>query len=204
VIAGIQSWLLDLHGPVVYLAVALLVFLESAIIIGFFIPGEIATIIGGVIASQHHANVVVMVVTVIVAASIGNVAGYELGAVLGPWLTNRRPLRGNAGLVHTERLIARRGAPAVFIGRWIAVVRAVIPGVAGMSRMQRPSFVFFATSSAVMWGITWVSVGYAAGLSYAKVASTAGRWAFVVLAVVLVGVVIVVVWRRRRPSSDGP
>lgn len=198
-IAGIQSWLLHLHGLSVYFAVALLVFTESAIVIGFFIPGEIASIIGGVIASQHHANVVAMAVVVVFAASIGNVVGYEFGVVLGPWLTSHRPLRGNAGVARTEQLIADRGAPAVFIGRWIAVVRAVIPGVAGMSGMKRVPFAIFATSAAIIWGITWVSVGYAAGLSYARVAATAGRWSLVALAVAIVGVVIVMLWRR-RPS----
>ncbi len=195
-IASIQSWLLHLHGPTVYLAVGILVFLESAIIIGFFVPGEIASIVGGVIASQHHASAVAMAAVVVLAASIGNVVGYELGGILGPWLTSHRPLRGHAGVLRTERLIAERGAPAVFIGRWVVEVRAIIPGVAGMSGMKRLPFVAFATAAAIIWGITWVSVGYAAGLSYTKVVATTGRWSLVVLAVVAVGVVIVMVRRK--------
>ena len=83
-VASITSWLLRLHGPVVYVVVGLLVFFEVAIVIGFFVPGEIASIIGGVIASQHHANVVLMVVLVVTAATLGNVVGYDVGRMVGP------------------------------------------------------------------------------------------------------------------------
>ncbi|HYA69222.1 MAG TPA: DedA family protein [Acidimicrobiales bacterium] len=195
-IATIESWLLHLHGPTVYFAVGLLVFLESAIVIGFFVPGEIATIIGGVIASQHHANVAVMVVLVVLAASIGNVVGYELGGLFGPWLTNHVPAHGQRGVLLAERLIANRGAPAVFIGRWVVVVRAIIPGVAGMSGMKRLPFVVFATSAAIAWGTTWVLVGYGAGLSYGQIVATTGRWSLVALAVFAAGAGVVVVWRE--------
>ena len=95
-VASIKSWLLHLHGPIVYVVVGLLVFFELAIVIGFFVPGEIATIIGGVIASQHHANVVLMIVVVVVAATVGNVVGYDVGRLLGPWLFSHRPLAGHA------------------------------------------------------------------------------------------------------------
>src|ERR1700728_5224134 len=103
-VASVTSWLLHLHGPVVYVVVGLLVFFEVAIVIGFFIPGEIASIIGGVIASQHHANVVLMVVVVVTAATVGNVIGYEVGRMVGPWLFSHRPLVGRAGVDRAQEL----------------------------------------------------------------------------------------------------
>src|ERR1039458_2540451 len=111
-VASIKSWLLHLHGPVVYVVVGLLVFFEVAIVIGFFVPGEIATIIGGVIASQHHTNVVLTIAVVVAAATVGNMVGYEVGRILWPWLFSRRPLAGQAGVERAQTIIARRGAPA--------------------------------------------------------------------------------------------
>jgi membrane-associated protein len=204
-IASVKSWLLHLHGPVVYLVVGLLVFFEVAVVIGFFVPGEIATIIGGVIASQHHANVVLMIVVVVAAATVGNVVGYDVGRLLGPWLFAHRPLAGHAGVERAQKLIARRGAPAVVAGRFVVVVRAVLPGLVGMSGMTRRYFAVLSAAGAIVWGTLWVLVGFALGLSYTKVTNTFGPVSIVVVAVLVVAWLAVEGRRRhrRRASADG-
>jgi membrane protein DedA with SNARE-associated domain len=205
VVASVKSWLLQLHGPVVYVVVGLLVFFEVAIVIGFFIPGEIATIIGGVIASQHHANVVLMIVVVVVAASVGNVVGYDIGRLVGPWLFSHRPLVGRPGVVEAQKLVARRAAPAVVAGRFVVVVRAVLPGLVGMSGMTRGHFAFFSLVGAVVWGTLWVLVGYGVGLSYTKITTTVGRISFLVVGLLVVVAIVVEVRRRRRSgTTDDP
>jgi membrane-associated protein len=202
VVASIKSWLLHLHGPVVYLVVGLLVFFEVAIVIGFFVPGEIATIIGGVIASQHHANVVLMIAVVVVAATVGNVVGYDVGRLLGPWLFSHRPLAGHTGVARAQELVARRAGPAVVAGRFVVVVRAVLPGLVGMSGMSRRHFAVFSMAGAVVWGVLWVLVGFALGLSYTKVTNTVGRVSFVVVAVLVAAWIVVEVRRRRRSTTE--
>jgi membrane protein DedA with SNARE-associated domain len=196
-VASIQSWLLHFHGPMVYVVVGLLVFFEVAIVVGFFVPGEIAAIIGGVIASQHHANVVVMVIVVVVAATVGNVVGFEAGRMVGPWLFAHRPLAGHAGVVRAQTLIARRARPAVVAGRFVVFVRAVLPGLVGMSGMPRRHFAVFSAAGAIAWGTLWVLVGFALGLSYTKVTHAFG-WASAAVAAALVVAWIVVVLRRHR------
>jgi membrane-associated protein len=206
VVASIKSWLLHLHGPVVYVVVGLLVFFEVAIVIGFFVPGEIASILGGVIASQHHANVVLMVAVVVVAATAGNIVGYDAGRILGPWLFSHRPLSGHAGVARAQKLVARRGGPAVLAGRFVVVVRAVLPGLVGMSGMPRRHFAVFSAAGALVWGCLWVLIGFALGLSYTKVTNTFGRVTFVVVVVLVVAWVVVEArrrQRRRRPAPDG-
>src|SRR5580698_10189702 len=104
--SGWSGRILNLHGPVVYAAVAGLLFLEVGIVVGFFIPGELATILGGVIASQHHATLPLMILVVILAASLGNISGYGVGKAIGPRLFELRFLKGNAGLIKARQLIA--------------------------------------------------------------------------------------------------
>jgi membrane-associated protein len=198
VVASVTSWLLHLHGPVVYVVVGLLVFFEVAIVIGFFVPGEIATIIGGVIASQHHANVVLVIVVVVVAATVGNVVGYDVGRMLGPWLFSHRPLVGHRGVVEAQKLVARRAAPAVVAGRFVVVVRAVLPGLVGMSGMPRRLFALLSLVGATVWGTLWVLVGFGVGLSYTKVTGTVGRVSFVVVALLVAGWLVHEARRRRR------
>ena len=202
-IASITSWLLRLHGPIVYVVVGLLVFFEVAIVIGFFVPGEIASIVGGVIASQHHANVVLMVVTVVVAATVGNVVGYDVGRWIGPWLFSHRPLAGHTGVTRAQKLIARRAAPAVVAGRFVVVVRAVLPGLVGMSGMPRRWFAALSAVGGVAWGTLWVLVGFALGLSYTRVTRTFGWATFVVVAALVVAWLVVELRRRRLRRSDG-
>jgi membrane protein DedA with SNARE-associated domain len=195
--ASVKSWLLHLHGPVVYVVVGLLVFLEVAIVVGVFVPGEIAAIIGGVIASQHHANVVLMVVVVVVAATVGNIVGYDLGRLIGPWLFSHRPLAGRTGVVRAQDLISRRGGPAVVAGRFVAVVRAVLPGLVGMSSMPRHHFALFSAIGGVVWGTLWVVVGFALGLSYTRVTNTIGRVTLVIVAVLVVAWLGMLLRRRQ-------
>jgi membrane-associated protein len=204
--ASVTSWLLRLHGPVVYVVVGLLVLIEVAIVIGFFVPGEIASIIGGVIASQHHANVVLMVVVVVAAATVGNVIGYDVGRMIGPWLFSHRPLAGRAGVDRAQQLLARRAGPAVVLGRFVVVVRAVLPGLIGMSGMPRRLFAVLSLVGALVWGTLWVLVGFALGLSYTKVTKTFGRVSVLVVVALLGAWVLAWWWRRhgRRGAVTGP
>ncbi|HUY64632.1 MAG TPA: DedA family protein [Acidimicrobiales bacterium] len=208
VMASISSWfqhhLLALHGPAVYAVIGLLVFFEVAIIIGFFFPGEIATIVGGVVASQHHANLIVMIVVVVVSATAGNVCGYELGKVIGDRVLDTGRLARNRGVVRAKALVERAGGPAVLVGRFIALVRVVIPGVAGMTDMDRRVFILFSTTGALLWGTMWTLIGYVAGLSYVKILNATGKWSGIALVVVVVAAVSLLVWRSIREHRRDP
>jgi membrane-associated protein len=202
VLASASTWfqhhLLLLHGPLIYVVVGVLVFAEVAIMIGFFLPGEIAAIVGGVIASQYRASLAAMVVVVVAAATLGNLCGYQLGKLIGPWLLSHRPLEGNPGVERVRGLMDRRGAWAVVLGRWIALVRAVLPGVAGVSGMDLGVFSLFSFVGGATWGAMWVLLGYAAGRSYVKIVNAAGEWSLVGLGVVVVAVASTLVWRHLR------
>ena len=105
------SWLEHFHGPLAYVVCGLLVFGEAAVLLGFVIPGETAALIGGVLASLHHVDLVVMLVVIVVCAIVGDSVGFEVGKLLGPWLLEHRPLRGQAGVHRGQDLLARRGRP---------------------------------------------------------------------------------------------
>jgi membrane-associated protein len=95
-------------------------------------------------------------------------------------------------------LLARRGGGAVFLGRWVAFLRAVMPALAGSARMPYPNFLVWNASGGITWGATVVLLGYAAGASYAQAEKTFGRdVAVVVLAVAVVALVVRRLGRRR-------
>jgi len=198
VLGSIASWLEHFRGPVVYVLCGLLVFGEAAVLLGFVIPGETAALIGGALASLHHVSLVVVLVVVVVGAITGDSVGYEVGKVLGPWLLERRPLRGHPGVQRGQQLLARFGGPAVFLGRWVALARALVPGLTGMSGMRYRTFLLYNALGGITWGVAFVMIGYAAGQSYAAVARTVGTYSLAILGSLAVVVVAVVVVRRRR------
>ena len=204
---GLVDKILGLPGWLVLLIAGAVVFTEDALFVGFVVPGETAALLAGAAAKIGHASLAGVLVVVIVAAVVGDSVGYEVGRLLGPRVLNLRILAKRRERLDGARdFLARRGGSAVFLGRWVAFFRAVMPFLAGTSRMRHPKFLGFDAAGGIAWGATIVLVGSAAGASYARVEKSFGRdAAFAVAAVV---VVAVVVWRvrahlrKRRESSD--
>lgn len=195
-----------MHVPAgwVYALAALLVFAEAALFFGFVFPGETAVVIGGVLASQGRVELAWLIATVIVAAVVGDSAGYEIGRRLGSRLVNVRALRRHrAGVEKAQDLIRRRGAWAVFLGRWLAVLRALMPALAGSSNLPYRRFVVFNALGGIAWSVCFILVGYLAGAAYKKVENMIGTGSAIAFAaVVVVGVIIWTVRRKRREHKE--
>ncbi|HEY0358002.1 MAG TPA: DedA family protein [Mycobacteriales bacterium] len=188
----------------VYVLVFALVFAEDALFLGFVIPGETAAILGGVDASRHHVALWAIGLAVVAAAVVGDSVGYEVGRAVGTRVLGSRPLRRHRDrLAAAQDLLARRGGWAVFLGRFIAFFRAVMPALAGSARMPYRRFLLFNALGGVAWGAAAVGVGYAAGNSYRAVQNTVGRGAALVVAVVVVTGVLLWRLRERRGRTEG-
>lgn len=192
-----MAHLLTVPGWAVIGIVAVIVFAEDALFVGFVLPGETAAILGGVAAKLGHVPLWGVLVTVIAAAIVGDSVGYQIGRHFGPRILKLRILRRHhERLDHAQDFLARRGGSAVFLGRWVAFFRAVMPALAGIAQMRYPKFLVFNAAGGIAWGTVAVLVGYAAGASYAKVEKTVGRSsALIVLALVVVGLIG---WRIRK------
>ncbi|MBO4252648.1 DedA family protein [Streptomyces griseorubiginosus] len=195
--SAVTHWLAHLSGPVVYIVVVGLVFAEDAFFFGFVLPGETAVIVGGVLARQGVVDLVWLAVAVVLAAIAGDGVGYELGRRLGPPLLRSRPLRRHAhGADRTRDLIRRRGPAAVFIGRFVALLRSLVPAMAGASGMPYPRFFLYNALGGLVWGAGNAVLGYAAGAAYQRAEGLIGKTTALVVAVL--AVVALVVWRVRR------
>lgn len=199
--SGVLEGLLHVPAPLAYTLVALLVFGEAAIFIGFVLPGETAVVLGGVLASRGEIELPVLVGLVVVSAIVGDSVGYEVGRHYGDRVLALGPLRRHqARLDGARQFLRTRGGYAVFLGRWTAFLRAVMPGLAGVSRMPYRRFLLFNAIGGIVWGVTFCLVGYLAGNSYATVERTVGRWAAVASAAVVV--LGLVVWHHRKRQRE--
>ncbi len=199
--------LLNQNGTIVYLVVGLVVFAEDALFIGFLLPGETAAILGGVAASRGTISIVWMCVIVVGAAIIGDTIGYEVGARYGIRLLNLKVLRKRRDRIDAARaLLARYGGPAVFFGRYIAFLRAIMPFLAGVSRMRYRRFLLFNALGGITWGLGSVLLGYLAGNSYTTIERMFGRVAAFAAAglIVVAAIAWVPIRRRLRATMTDP
>jgi len=194
---GILNNLLVAPAWLVYLTVGALVFAEDAIFVGFIIPGETAAVIGGVASATGNVDVRVMCLIVVVAAIVGDSVGFEVGRLFGPRLLRIKILaKHQHRLADAQALLARRGGAAVFLGRWTAFFRAVMPALAGLSQMPYGRFIRWNAIGGAAWGLTFVLLGHFAGHSYAQIEKTVGRTGAIVVAVIVV--VGLIVWQIRK------
>lgn len=179
--------LVGLASPWLYVVVALLAAAESAALVGLVIPGEAALLVGGFAASQGRVSLPILIVAATVSAIVGDSIGYELGRHLGPRVrvTKVGQWVGEDRWTKAEGFIARRGGPAVLLGRWVGLLRALVPGVAGMTRMPYPRFLVWNVLGAMVWAPAVVSAGYFAGSSFKRVERWFGRASLLILAVAL-------------------
>ncbi len=184
--------------------VALVVFVEDALFVGFVVPGETAAILGGVAASLGHAPLAAVILVVIIAAIVGDSVGYEVGRRVGQRILHLRILqKRRKRLDDAQDFLARRGGAAVFLGRWVAFFRAVMPALAGTARMPYPKFLAFNAAGGIVWGNAVVLIGYFAGQSYAKVEATLGRAAaLVVLGIALTAMLVWQIRKHRAETKD--
>lgn len=183
-----------------YAIIAALVFGEAAIFIGFVLPGETAVLLGGFLASTQHLSIWVLVPLVFVAAVVGDSVGYEVGRQFGPRIMRTALFeKHEARLEKARALLSQRGGPAVFLGRFTAFFRAVMPGLAGLSQMRYRRFLVWNALGGLIWGTTYCLVGYFAGQSYETVASKVGTVAAIVVGVLVVAALVW--WQVRRHRS---
>jgi membrane-associated protein len=190
--------ILTLHGAPAYGLVGLLVFGEAALFLGFVLPGETAVVLGGVLAQRHSVSLTLMATVVVMCAIVGDSVGYEVGRHFGSRLLRLKVFdRHRESLIKGQDALKRNGGRAVFLGRFTAFLRAVMPGLAGTAHMPYRRFLTFNALGGLVWSIGFIVLGYLAGASYDKVQKVAGRASEVVLGVVILAIVIWMIRRRR-------
>jgi membrane protein DedA with SNARE-associated domain len=201
-VSSLASDVAGLSGWVAYLVIAALVFGETAVFVGFVLPGEIAAILGGVLASRGHLSLPLVVVIVVAAAVIGPFIGYEIGKRMGNRLFSARPLRRvQGGVDRTKQVLSTRGGIAVLLGRFVAIVRALMPAAAGAAQVRYRTFTLYNVLGGVIWGVGYVLLGYLAGSAYAAVERAVGTGLAIGIGVIVVAALAVWLYRRHRSTA---
>ena len=190
--------LLSLSGWAAIALLFTLPALEAPAFLGLVLPGELALLLGGVLAHQGRIPLAAALAAGTAGALAGDSAGYWIGRRWGPRLLGSRLGRriGPGRLHRVESLLLSGGGRALLVGRATAGARVVLPGLAGMLGLRYRVFALWTGVAATVWAVAHVLLGYAAGAGWRQVSHLTGR---VGLGLALaVAAALAVAWLVRR------
>jgi membrane protein DedA with SNARE-associated domain len=195
---------LSLSGWAAVAVLFVLPALEAPAFLGLVLPGEVALLLGGVLAHQGRLSLPAALAAGTAGALAGDSAGYWIGRRWGPRLMASRLGRrvGPARLQRVESLLLRGGGRALFVGRCAAGARVVLPGLAGMLGLRYRSFALWTGAAATAWAAAHVLLGYAAGAGWRHAHHLTGRVGIGIALAVAVAATVAWLVHRRHPAEQ--
>lgn len=198
--------ILGLSGSAALFVVFLLPALEASAFVGFLFPGEIAVILGGVLAFEHRISLAAAIAAAIAGAVLGDAVGYAIGHRYGDRMLNKLPdrLLKAHHIEKAKSTLHRLGGKAVFVGRFTTALRVMIPGLSGMARLPYRTFFFYNVSGGIVWATGYVLVGYSAGSGWRQIEHKLSLGGLALLGLIfVVGAAVVITRRLRRSRRRG-
>ena len=191
-------------GGWLYVIAAVLAFAEAAILIGMVLPGETALLVAGYFCHEGVLRLSIMIPLAIVAAIAGHSVGFEFGRKFGPPFRRSRmgAWVGDGRWSTVDSFLHRHGGKAVLFGRLTAVLRALMPSMAGMSGMRYRTFLLWNAVGGVLWGGGCILLGWAFASALHRIEQYLTWAPLAVLAVLILGAVALHLRRRAREGAD--
>jgi membrane-associated protein len=157
--------LIELISLVGYVGLVGIVFAETGLFLGFFLPGDSLLFIAGFLAGQGLFSLPLLIALLWVAAILGNIVGYEFGKFVGPRLFQKEDslVFRKAHLQKAQAFYDKYGAKTIFLARFMPIVRTFAPIVAGVARMEFKAFLFYSVTGATAWVVGLTVLGYYLG-----------------------------------------
>jgi membrane-associated protein len=195
--------LLETFGTV---GLFLMVFAESGLLIGFFLPGDSLLFTAGLLASQGHLNFPLILVGCFVAAVAGDQVGYAFGNKVGPAIFRRPDSRffKHEHIQRAEVYFLEHGPKTIVLARFVPVIRTFAPIVAGAGKMNYRTFVSYNVIGALLWAVGVTTLGYALGESVPNIDHylLPAILAIIVISFVPVGLELFRARRKSKTSSS--
>ena len=194
------------HGaPVFIAAVCAMVFAESGLLVGFFLPGDSLLFSAGlVIALGGNPNIIIFIACCFVAAVAGDQVGYLFGARVGPTLFRRPDSRlfKQSNVTKSREFFDRHGPKALVLARFVPVVRTFTPILAGVAGMRYRTFVAYNIIGGAAWAMLATLLGYGLGKRYPKIEDYLTPVVLVIVAIALLPIAIEIMRARRLARRE--
>jgi len=192
-------------GAWTYLLVGVFAFAETGAFVGLVVPGETVMLLGGAVAGQGAIDIYLLIAIAWFSAWLGDTTSFFIGRRLGREFVIKNGPR--VGISHerfekVEDYFSRHGGKTIFVGRFISLVRAFAPFIAGSSGMRYRAFVPYSILGTGLWASAHILVGYFFSRSIESAAEYAGRGAFVLASTIVVVVIVVLTVRHLRVEEN--
>jgi membrane-associated protein len=172
---------------VLYILIGAIIFIETGLLFGFFLPGDSILFSAGLVAAAHgNVNIALLTTIIVAAAFFGDQVGFVIGRVIGrPYLDKRESPRIQKMIANAERFYEQTGWWAVVAARFFPWIRTFVPPIAGISKMNYYRFLSANILGAILWGAGITLAGfYAASLPWVKTSSYAIAAFFITASVI--------------------
>ena len=148
-----------------YIGIVGIVFAESGLFFAFFLPGDSLLFTGGFLASQGYMDFATLMLSIAIAAIIGNIIGYGFGYKVGPKLFKKEDslLFHKNHLNKAKNFYAKHGVKTIIIARFIPIIRTFAPILAGVGKMKFSTFIIYNILGGLLWTILLTSAGFYLG-----------------------------------------
>ncbi len=186
-----------------YVGIFTMIFLESGIVFGFFLPGDSLLFTAGLLASQHYLNLGVVIVLAVVAAILGNNAGYYTGRKVGPSLFNRKDSKffSHRRITEAHEFFDKQGGKALILARFIPAVRTFVPIIARVGKMEYRHFFTYNAIGGLLWGISMPLLGYWLGKTVPSIDKYLLPIVFVII--LISAIPVLKQYKPRKKSKNG-
>ena len=183
-----------------YVGVILAVFLETGFFLGFFLPGDSLLFTAGILAAGGYFNIVWLIVGVLVAAIAGDSLNYATGRWFGKRLLSKeRRFIKKEYIEKTNEYYAQYGKKTVVIARFIPIVRTFAPLLAGITKMDYPSFITYNIIGGTVWSVGFLTIAYYLGTAFPAVQH---YLSIIVVLIIIVSVLPVVIDYFRKSKRS--
>jgi len=190
--------MLAMLGPWVYFGLFFIVFAETGLAVGFFLPGDSLLVVCGLFAAAGKLNIWLMWVLLFVAAVVGDAVGYYSGRKVGPAVFSRPKSRffNPKHLQKAHAFYEKHGGKTIIIARFLPIIRTFAPFVAGIGQMSYPRFAFYNVAGGIGWILSLTLAGYLFG----NIPLVRKNFSLVILAIIVISILpaLVEVLRQRR------
>lgn len=186
-----------------YAVLTAIVFTETGLLVGFFLPGDSLLITAGLVAATGALDIWWLNLLLVAAAVTGDSVGYAIGARVGPRLFTREKSRlfNPRHVVRTRQFYERYGAKTIVIARFVPIIRTFAPVVAGVGQMSYRRFLFYNVAGGIGWVVSMTWAGYLLGNVVPNIDRHIHIVVIIVIVLSLVPIAVEILRERRRQSS---
>ena len=178
------------YGALVYLILFLVIFCETGLVFLPFLPGDSLIFAAGTFAGIGELNLFYLFILIIAAAVIGDTVNYEIGKHFGRKLLNNKKFTivKQENLDKADALISKYGSLAVFIARFMPIIRTIVPFVVGMGKLDYKKFITFNA----LGGIVWVSLFLCLGFFFGNIPFVSDHFSLIIITIVFISILPII------------